>query len=131
MIYSFIISTILENLLNLLGLYEQDIIEFKNIKINHKNKRNVYLRIKIKIVLFFIIIYALLILFWIYLGCFCYVYKNTQIHLLLDVLSSFGLSLITPFFVILLPCSLRIISLRDKKGKSNILYKFSGFLLNI
>ncbi len=130
MIYSFIISTILENLLNLLGLYEQDIIKYKNYKINNRNERNIYLRIKIKIIIFFVIIYVLLILFWIYLGCFCFVYKNTQIHLLLDVISSFCLSLVTPFFIILLPCIFRIISLRDKKGKRNLLYTFSVFLLN-
>ena len=31
---------------------------------------------------------------WIYLGCFCAVYKKIQIHLLFDVLSSFGFSFI-------------------------------------
>ena len=128
MIYSLIISTILENLLNLLGLYEKDIIEFKNSKIMYNNK--IFVRIKIKIVVFFIVIHILLILFWIYLGCFCTVYKNTQIHLLLDVLYSFGLSLITPFFVVLFPCIFRILSLRDKNGKRPIFYKVSIFLLN-
>ena len=129
MIYSLIISTILENLLSNLGLYEKDIIEFKNSKKIFNNK--IFVRIKIKIVVFFIVVYILLILFWIYLGCFCTVYKNTQIHLLLDVLSSFGLSLITPFFVVLFPCIFRILSLRDKNGNRPIFYKFSIFLLNI
>ena len=127
MIYSLIISTILGNLLNMLGLYEQDIIKFKKTK---DNKEKLLLKIKIKIIIFFIIVFVLLFLFWIYLGCFCAVYKNTQIHLLIDVSSSFSISFITPFFVVLLPCIFRIISLKDKNRKRTMLFKFSNFLLN-
>ena len=50
MIYSFIISTILENLLNNFGLYEQHIIEIKN---NNVNKEKLLKKIKINIILFF------------------------------------------------------------------------------
>ena len=127
MIYSFIISTILENLLNILGLYEKDIIKLKN---NKKSKEKVLLKIKIKLIIFFIVAFVLLFFFWFYLGCFCAVYKNTQIHLLIDVLSSFSFSFITPFFVILFPSIFRIISLNDKNDKKPILFKFSNFLIN-
>ena len=84
-----------------------------------------------KVILFFIIDYILIFFFWIYLGCFCAVYKNTQIHLLLDVTSSFIISFLTPFISNLLPCFLRILSLKDKKGKKYILFKFSNILQNI
>ena len=60
MIYSFIISTILENLLNNFGLYEQHIIEIKN---NNVNKEKLLKKIKIKIILFFIIAIILLFFF--------------------------------------------------------------------
>ena len=113
-IYSCVISTILENLLNILGLYEKDIIESKK---NKQNKEKVLSKIKIKIIIFFIIDYILLFFFWIYLGCFCALYKNTQIHLLIDVLSSLCISFITPFFVVLLSCSFRLLSLKDDKKK--------------
>ena len=132
MLYSFIISSILENILNFLGLYEKDIIEFKNDKKIYKKKiiKKILFYIKMKIILLITIDYILLFFFWIYLGCFCAVYKNTQIHLLIDVSSSFAISIITPFFYIILPCILRIISLNDRNGKKNILFKISNILNN-
>ena len=87
--------------------------------------------IRFKIILFFIITYILLFFFWIYLGCFCAVFKNTQIHLLLDVSSSFAISFITPLFINLLPGFFRIPSLKNsknKKGNNRALYKFSKIL---
>jgi len=128
MIYSVIISSILLILLKYLGLYEQDLIEFKK---GNKNKTKVLSYIKIKIIFFFILAYILLFSSWIYLGCFCVVYKNTQIHLIKDVLSSFSLSFITPFFVFLLPSVFRIVSLKNKNRKNSILFKISNFIQNI
>ena len=130
MFYSFIISTVLGNILNLLGIYEGNIAEFKKIQKPNKNQRKVLLNIKMKVILFYFIDYILLLFFWIYLGCFCAVYKNTQIHLLLDVSSSFALSLVTPFISILLPCLFRILSLKNKEGKHKLLFKFSKILQN-
>ena len=130
MFYSFIISTILENLLNLLGLYEGNIVEINENIIGNKNIRKALINMNVKIALFFIISYILLFFFWIYLGCFCAVYKNTQIHLLLEVTSSFNISLITPFITNIFPCFFRILSLKDKKGKKQYLFKFSNFLQN-
>ena len=128
MIYSLIISSILSTLLKYLGLYEQDIVEFKNC---HKNKEKVLSKIKNKVIIFFIIVYILLFFAWIYLGCFCAVYKNTQIHLLLDVLWSFFFSFITPFILVVLPSLFRTLSLKNKSGKSSMLFKISKFLQNL
>ena len=90
--------------------------------------QNEFNRIKIKIFLFFIITYIFIFFFWFYLGCFCAVYKNTQIHLLLDVTSSFTLSFIAPVFIYLLPGLFRIPALRNKKGKRDLLFKISKIL---
>ena len=66
---------------------------------------------------------------WVYAGCFCAVYKNTQMHLLKGVLSSFGISFVTPFFIYLIPGIFRIPSLKDKeKTKRPLLYKLSKIL---
>ena len=127
MIYSLIISSILKAILNYLGLYGKNIIDFKNRENKEINTENVLSNIKIKIILFFIITYILLIFFWIYLGCFCAVYENTQIHLFLDVSLSFGISFITPFFKYLLPGILRIPSLKDKTDRP-LMFKFSKLL---
>ena len=83
---------------------------------------------KVKFFLFFLIDYFLLLLFWYYLSCFCAVYKNTQVHLIKDTLISFGLSLIYPLLLYLLPGVFRIISLRAKKANRECLYKLSKIL---
>ena len=127
MIYSLIISSILKTILNYLGLYGKNIIDFKNIENKEINIEKFLWNIKIKIIIFFIITYILLFFLWIYLGCFCAVYENTQIHLLLDVSLSFGISFITPFFKYLLPGMFRIPSLKDKTER-RLMLKFSKFL---
>ena len=128
MAYSMLISAVLKTLINTLGLYEEEILSFKNSKNrNLVEGQKVLYRIKCKILLFFIITYNLIFFFWIFLGCFCAVYKNTQIHLLIDVSSSFGLSFITPFFINLLPGVFRIPSLKGKI-KRPYLFRFSKLL---
>ena len=84
-------------------------------------------KINIKIIIFFITNCILLFLYWIYLGCFCAVYKNTQIHLLIDVSSSFGISFISPLFINLFPGMFRIPSLNGKI-KRPYLFRFSKLL---
>ena len=128
MFYSLIISSILKAILNFLGLYEENIIAFKNIEPKNLSiKRKLLFNIKFKISIFFIITYILIVFIWIYLGCFCAVYKNTQIHLLLDVSSSFCLSFITLFFIYLIPGIFRMLSLR-KKVERPLMFKFSQLL---
>ena len=128
-IYSTIISTILNLIIQTFGLSQDNIIKIKN-----SDKENIYniakkelKKIFYKSILLFIITYILLFFFWFYLGCFCAVYKNTQIHLLIEVLSSLATSLITPFFINLLPGIFRIPAL-DKTKKRKYMYKFSKFL---
>ena len=55
------------------------------------------------------------------------IYRNTQ-FLLKDNLMIFGLSLILPFFIHLLPGILRITSLSNVKKKRVCLYNFSKFM---
>ena len=127
MFYSLIIAAVFKSILNILGIYEKDIIEFKTSKKKDKNVKEILSTIKIKISFFFVITYLLLFFFWIYLGCFCAVYRNTQIHLLKDVISSFAISFITPIFINLLPGFFRIPALKAR-GKRPMLFKFSKFL---
>ena len=127
MFYSLIISNVLKILLNLSGLYEDDIIKYKNDKKKEIDPKKLLCKIRCKVVLFFLITDLFLFFFWIYLGCFCAVYKNTQIHLLIDVSSSFGLSFITPIFIYLLPGIFRIPSL-SKDVNRPLMFKFSKLL---
>ena len=124
-IYSSIISSVLTSILNNFGLYESNLIELKCDK--DKIAKDTLLTNKCKIIFFFIFSYVLLIFIWIYLGCFCAVYKNTQIHILKDVSLSFSFSFITPFFIYLIPGILRIPSLKEKANRP-LLFKASKIL---
>ena len=127
-IYSTLISTVIDILIKMLALSQDSILSIgkqdKNL-INEKlidkiskTKKN----LTIKFILFFVISIILLIFFWFYIGCFCAVYKNTQIYLLKDTLLSFLLSLIIPFIKFLLPCLIRINILKDS---GQLCYKIS------
>ena len=130
MIYSSLISIVLINLIKKLGLFEDNILNIKNCEYGQikKTLEKEIKCIKIKVILFFVITYVILFAFWIYVGCFFSVYKYTQIHLIKEVSSSFGMSLLTPLVISLLPGILRIPSLKNKKSKESLLYKFSKYL---
>ena len=66
-----------------------------------------------------------MVFFWYYLACFGIIYKKTQLHLIKDTLISFGLSLLYPFILYLLPGIFRIPSLRSPNQNKKYLYKFS------
>ena len=127
-IYSTIISNILNFVINVLGLSEQNILKIKNSNIISKyvNKKfnKLFRVIRIKLISFYIIDFLILLLFWYYVTCFCGIYRNTQIHLLKDSLFSFITSLLTPIGIYLIPGIFRIWGLR----RSKILYGFSKIL---
>ena len=79
----------------------------------------------IKFILFYIISIIFLILFWYYLSCFCAIYKNSQIHLIKGTIISFGLSLLYPLGINLLPGFFRLPSL---KGSRECIYKISKII---
>ena len=127
MIYSFLISTILNIPLSLLGLSNDSIIAFKHLKnIGIIKKRNkLIFCLNLKFVFYFLISFIFLLFFWYYISIFGVVYKNTQYHLLKDTLLSFALSLFYPFITCLLPGLFRITSLSNPKKKRECLYNFS------
>ena len=129
-IYSSIISGIINTLMKYLSLSQDNIMDLKNAtgnKLSKKHKK-LLLGLKIKFTLFFIITAILLIFFWYYMSCFCGIYINTQIHLLKDSSISFALSLLDTFWQCLLIGIMRIYSL---KNKNKYLYKFSLFFENL
>ena len=63
---------------------------------------------------------------------FCAIYNNTQIHLIKDTLIGFGMSLLYPFRIYLLPGMFRIPALSNKNIKDKkCLYRFSQILQKI
>jgi len=137
MICSSVVSGAFGAILHLLALSEDGIIKFKQNKdTNNINKSKISLinSLNIKVILFFIISTIFLFMFWYYLSMSCAIYMNTQIHLIKDTLISFGISLLYPFGIYLLPGIFRIPALSDKRkgSKKNeerkYLYNFSKFL---
>ena len=59
---------------------------------------------------------------------FCAVYANTQIIFLKDCLSSFGLGLLYPIIIYLIPSGLRVLSIRNPKLKLRCIYKLSDII---
>ena len=117
-IYSVIISAVLNNIIKVFGLTQTRILKFKkelfiSKDINMKVK-NLYRILRIKFTFFYFIIFSFLCAFWYYVTCFCGIYRNTQMHLIKDSLCSFFTSLLTPFAVNVLPGFLRIFALKKK-----------------
>jgi len=131
-LYSTIVSQIISSLLEKLSLSQDEIINIKE-KFNLKKKinqevKNVIKYITIKCTLFFIVSIIFLFGFWYYLSAFCAVYYNTQKPLMKDNIISFATSMLYPFFLILFPVILRIISLRKE---IKCLYIFSNIMIKI
>ena len=126
--YSSLISSVLNILLKLLALPQGNIIDYKKKKTkNNLDKRTKELndKLDIKFIIYFIISFVFLLIFGYYLSMFCAIYRNTQYHLIKDTLISFGLSLIYPFGVYLIPGIFRIPSLGNSKNKRKYLYNLS------
>ena len=130
-IYSTLILIVINTLLKILALSEGNIINFKknkNTKDLDKRKKDLEHLLKIKFILYFIISSIFILFFWYYLSMFCAIYRNTQKHLIKDTLLSFGLSLLYPFGIYLLPGMFRIPALSNKKNKRNCIYNLSILL---
>ena len=130
-LYSTIISYILNTPLNFLALSNDLIIAFKQLKIENesrKKSKKLVKILKVKFTLYFIISFLFLLFFWYYISMFGVIYKNTQIHLLKDTLMSFGLSLFFPFLIYLLPGFLRIPAISSRKKDKKFLYNLSKVL---
>ena len=130
-LYSTLISSVIDSLLEYLALTEDTFIEIKKNSNKMDKIINIKKCLKIKLILFFILKFLFLLLFWYYISCFCMVYKNTQIHLIKDTLISFVISLLYPFVHCLLPGIFRIPSLRAPKQDKKCLYGLSQFLENV
>ena len=126
-IYSTIISSIVNVIIRHLSLSEKEILLVKNNE-KIKNTKQAKKCIILKFHLFFILTFVLLIFFWFYLSCFCAVYKNSQKYILTDTSISYGLSLLYPFLFTLIACILRTCSINSRNNKRECIYTISQIL---
>ena len=124
-LYSFIASHFLITIIKFVSLSEKNIHEIKRektIELASDTSSKLKKCLIIKYICFFIISILFLLFFWYYLSSFGAVYQNTQIYLIKNILISFGFSLLYPFFINIIPCILRIYSLKDPNR--SCIYKF-------
>ena len=127
-IYSSLISMFLGAFVQMLGLSNDAIIDFKQSEEKDtvdKRGQKLIKKLKIKFVLYFILSFILLIAFGYYISMFNAVYRNTQFILLEDTLFGFALSMVTPFVIYLIPGLFRIPALAATQGNRRCLYNFS------
>ena len=141
-LYSSLISSVIKRLIKFLSLSGEAIIRYKALKNKINNKKNncnilnnkereLIRKLKIKFGLYFFLSTLLLLCFWYYISMFCAIYKNTQFHLIKNILISYGISFLYPFCLYLLPGIFRIPALANIKSKKKCMYNFSVFLQNI
>ena len=130
-IFSTVISTVINVLLKMLSLTEKNILSLKQekeaMKIMDKTK-SIGKCLRLKFIIYFTLSIIFMLFFWYFISCFCAVYKNTQIVLIKDTLISFALSMVYPFLLNLLPGLFRIPALRAVKKDKGYKYKISQYM---
>ena len=131
-VYTSIVSQLIEILLCYLSLTDKYIYQIKNISHNKtfedKDIIKILKCIKIKIITFYIFTFIFFGFYWYLVTAFCAVYQNTQVTFLKDCLFSFLLGIIYPFILYLIPSGLRILSLRYPNKGIKCVYKLSDII---
>ena len=126
--YSIIILILIRAILKQLSLSEKDFLQVKK-QDTYEDAKKYSLQIescfKKKFIIFFILSTLFMLFFWYFISSFCAVYVNTQKILITDTLISFGLSMLYPFGLYLLPGIFRIPALKTPKKNMNCLYSLS------
>jgi hypothetical protein len=128
-IYSTIVSQIIEVFLCFLSMTDKYIYEIKNLKPSRKNKQlasDIFKTIRRKLFFYFLITFISFLGYWYIVVVFCAVYENTQIAYIKDSFTSSLLGILLPFILYTFPASFRICSLKCKNN--SCLYKVSELL---
>ena len=128
---AFAISHVINIIIKYIFLSERNILEVKKQPtslIANSIIPKVQRSLIIKYTLFFILGLIFLGFFWILLSSFGAVYQNTQMFVFKNTLISFGISLVYPFFINIIPCIFRMSSLNSEDKSSECLYNFSKAL---
>ena len=130
-IYSTLISAVINMIIKRFALADKDVLELKREtkkEIALEKSAVLYRKLLFRFNLYFGISLFLLILFWYYIATFCAVYKNTQIILIENTLLCFGITLIYPFGLNLLPGAFRIPALKAANKDKELLYKIGNIV---
>ena len=126
-VYTTIISQILETFLCYLSLTDKHVYQIKKYAQLRKSKSIIKILrfINFKLIIFFSLTFIIFWFYWYIVTAFCSIYENTQIIFLKDSLLSFALGILYPFALYLIPVAIRIFVLKHSKKNLKCLYKFS------
>ena len=130
-IYSTIISQIIEIFLCYLSLTDKYMYKLKEMEEISKNRKlaiKILNCIKIKLMVFYLITIIFFGFFWYTVSAFCTIYENTQIPFLKNSAFSLILNNLLPFFIYFFPTVFRVCALRNKQGNSECLFKLSNVI---
>jgi hypothetical protein len=130
-IYSSLISLIIQQTLKTLALSENRLLELKHEPSYNKSvelSKMIQRYLKIKFIIYFIFGFCLMFFFWYFISCFCAVYSNTKTILIKDTFLSFGISMFYPFIIYLFPGMFRMWALKSKEKDKKCIYSFSIIL---
>ena len=130
-LYSSLISSIINMILKALSLSEKNLLKIKqekNIMNTVKKSKETEKCIRIKFICFYLFSLIMMLFFWYFISCFCAVYNNTQGILFKDTFISFALSMIYPIGINLVPGIFRIPSLRAENKNKQCMHSFSKIL---
>ena len=128
-LYSSIVSQLLDILLCFLSLTDSLVYEIKNLDITKKSRKvivDIFKSMKRKLFFYWLLTFIFFLGYWYVVACFCAVYPNTQIIFIKDSLLSFVVNLLNPFIIYSIPSAFRKCSLKCKNN--NCLYKFSEII---
>jgi hypothetical protein len=125
-VYSLIISQIIQVFICYLTLTDKSVYQIKKNLFEKKNRNDEIFKIlkciRIKLCIYYVYTFIFFLLYWYLITSFCAVYNNTQKIFMKDSLTSFLGGIIYPFPLYIFPALLRILSLKPKKMKENIVF---------
>ena len=130
-LYSTIISKLIEIILCYLSLTDKAIYQIKYLMLNNSSTKMkfIYKCMNIKLIFFFLFTFIFILFYWYMVSAFCAVYKNTQIAFIKDWLLSFLLDISLPFVIYLLPSAFRVCAIKNRNCKCSIfIYKLSEII---
>ena len=131
-IYSTILAGLLSYFMRVLSVSENDLHKMKqnkeNKKIAEKKAKKI---IKIKFIIFFAVTIVLMVFFWYFITCFCGIFTNTQVNWIIDSCITFGVCMVYPFILNLLPGAFRIPSLMANTKDQGFYYNISLYVAYI
>ena len=127
-VYTIIVSQILEIFLCYLTMTDKYIYHLKNIRITKKEIIIIFKCINIKLIIFFVFNLIMFSFYWYSVASFCAVYRNSQTIFLKDTFTSFSLGIAFSLIIYLIPSALRKLAINKKKMRLKFVYKLSEII---